>query len=558
MPLKFFCGINIKFTVMKKDIFKIILLVLILVLTNLVIVSKETVIEKITKNELKKPIDPNWEYVKNRLYSGKGETEYAYKINPLVNNAPILIELQYASQQDSLIINEIIDELKAVIPNRTIDYFKNFAGESFHNLRQTLSGKEDEILINGFSFYKLHFSTIELSFEKSNNTTLFDNIIETILPDGSRIERTNSLRDRGFSKFPDQVWLCLKDSLSKDERKKYIQYANVFFNKNLAKVYAILIIVVIAIAVFILIFSFFQNRTFKYSFLNYFLPLLCIWFHYINLYFIYDYLTKFDSFIGWDQNIVFSLIVAPLFALIGAFLLWLLEKLFIKKDTKLSFLLVQKISFTLLALIKEKDLELIQLKQVNAEAEVKLLQSQINPHFLYNALNSITSLALIDGVKTQKMAYALADLFKYSINSKGNKMTTISDELTMVKNYLNIEGIRFGERLKFKIEVDQSLDNMEIPMFIIQPLIENSVKHGISKIEDKGHISLTIVKTEKGIEISVLDNGPDFPEGLVSGHGLQTVFDLLRLSYGEQASLNWQNTPQKCITITIDNMTKND
>ena len=95
-------------------------------------------------------------------------------------------------------------------------------------------------------------------------------------------------------------------------------------------------------------------------------------------------------------------------------------------------------------------------------------------------------------------------------------------------------------------------------MFIIQPLIENSVKHGISKIEDKGHISLTIVKTEKGIEISVLDNGPDFPEGLVSGHGLQTVFDLLRLSYGEQASLNWQNTPQKCITITIDNMTKND
>ena len=89
-----------------------------------------------------------------------------------------------------------------------------------------------------------------------------------------------------------------------------------------------------------------------------------------------------------------------------------------------------------LSLIKEKDLELIQLKQVNAEAEVKLLQSQINPHFLYNALNSITSLALIDGVKTQKMAYALADLFKYSINSKGNKMTTISDELTMVKNYL--------------------------------------------------------------------------------------------------------------------------
>ena len=77
------------------------------------------------------------------------------------------------------------------------------------------------------------------------------------------------------------------------------------------------------------------------------------------------------------------------------------------------------------------------------------------------------------------------------------------------------------------------------------------MKHGISKNEGHGEIALKIEKSEKGINIVVEDNGPDFPDGLVSGHGLQTVYDLLRLSYGEEASMQWQNEPQKRITINI-------
>lgn len=202
-------------------------------------------------------------------------------------------------------------------------------------------------------------------------------------------------------------------------------------------------------------------------------------------------------------------------------------------------------------IITENEKKISNLRELKAKAELKSLQSQINPHFLYNSLNSIVSLAPIDAVKTQKMAHSLSDLFKYSINRKGKKMSTVKDEIEMVKSYLEIEKIRFGERLQFDIEVSKEIENYEIPLFLIQPLVENAVKHGISQKEGKGKIVLKIDKNTNKLIISVSDNGPNFPEGLVSGHGLQTVYDLLRLTYSENASLIWVNTPQKTITITI-------
>lgn len=640
---------------------KIILLIVILIVTDFTLVSK--------KSNIKNSQKENWEYVKNRLYSGKGDTEYVYKINALVKDAPILISLHSASEQDSLIVNEIIDELKVIIPNKKIDFFKNFAGKSFYNLEQTLSGKEDETLINGFSFYELRFSNIEFSFEKSNNTTVFDDLIETRLPDGSIIERINPPRNETYIELPNKVWLRLKETLSKDERKKYIKYellrtlcyiypnqshsrynyvkkgvfyapnympdktefnnqdifllqrlysnnflkqfksylyttyswryATTFLNKKLATLYAILIVGSIGILVFILLFGIFQNKIFKFSFFNYFLPILCVWIYYSNLSFIYRYLTDFNDPIDWEDTIIFGLIVVSVIALITSFLLWGLEKLFVKENSVFSLKLILKTVLTFLAfsipialififdghineginfffpsflifvalalgrglliylnhfsdsLVKEKEVELSHLKEINALAETKLLQSQINPHFLYNALNSIASLAPVDSQKTQKMAHSLSDLFKYSINRKGENMSTIKDEIEMVKTYLEIEKIRFGDRLQFTVEVDKDLENKEIPLFLVQPLIENAVKHGISKNVSEGKIILKIKKKEGDISISVSDNGPSFPEGLVSGHGLQTVYDLLRLSYKDKASLNWTNTPEKMISITI-------
>jgi sensor histidine kinase YesM len=206
------------------------------------------------------------------------------------------------------------------------------------------------------------------------------------------------------------------------------------------------------------------------------------------------------------------------------------------------------------SLVKERDIELSRLKEVNAQSELKLLQSHINPHFLYNALNSIAGLAHNNPDKTEKMALSLSNLFRYSINKKGQKMSTVKEEVLMVQNYLEIEKIRFGERLKFTLHVDEALENSQIPMYILQPLVENAIKHGISEIRGEGLITLEIKKELEAIVITVSDNGPDFPEGLVSGHGLQTIYDLLRLSYGDKASLKWQNTPKKQISILINEL----
>ncbi|MDD7915295.1 sensor histidine kinase [Polaribacter ponticola] len=199
----------------------------------------------------------------------------------------------------------------------------------------------------------------------------------------------------------------------------------------------------------------------------------------------------------------------------------------------------------------DNELKLSNLRELKTKAELKSLQAQINPHFLYNSLNSIASLAPIDAEKTQKMAHSLSDLFKYSINRKNENTGTIKEEIEMVKTYLEIEKIRFDKHLQFTIDVDKTLENYKIPLFLIQPLVENAVKHGISKNVDAGKINIKIQKNNDEIFISVNDNGPNFPDGLLSGHGLQTVYDLLRLNYDDKASLNWANTPQKAITITI-------
>lgn len=255
-----------------------------------------------------------------------------------------------------------------------------------------------------------------------------------------------------------------------------------------------------------------------------FLPFVCLL---IISFILKNVLSDQQDYYALSKMFLFLMAIASLRALIGYFI------------------------FKERNLIIENETKLANLRELKVKAELKSLQSQINPHFLYNSLNSIASLAPIDAQKTQKMAHSLSDLFKYSINRKDKKTNTILDEVNMVKTYLDIEKIRFGDRLQFTVDVDKNLENHEIPLFLIQPLVENAVKHGISKNEGVGKIGLKISKEQDEITISVGDNGPDFPEGLLSGHGLQTVFDLLRLTYGDKATLNWTNKPEKMIIITI-------
>src|SRR5207253_9320529 len=132
--------------------------------------------------------------------------------------------------------------------------------------------------------------------------------------------------------------------------------------------------------------------------------------------------------------------------------------------------------------------------------------------FLYNALNSIADLSITDGKKARKMTIALADLFRFSINYTNNNYSTVKDEVEMAEAYLQIEKIRFEDKLNYSIEVDEELNYYLLPRFILQPIVENAVKHGLKATGRLIRIILEIKSDDNGFLIIVADTGPQFPE----------------------------------------------
>ncbi len=202
--------------------------------------------------------------------------------------------------------------------------------------------------------------------------------------------------------------------------------------------------------------------------------------------------------------------------------------------------------------IKEKELDISRLSQLKTQAELQTLQSRINPHFLYNSLNSIASLIHIDPDKAEDMTMKLSKLFRYSINTQNENTTTIKEEIEIVKTYLEIEKVRFADRINFKIDAEPTLHLRHIPRFILQPLVENSLKHGLANMVEGGLMHLEIKENEKEeLEIIIADNGAPFPEELQAGYGLQSTYEKLQLLYGTNYQLHIANEPKKHIKIII-------
>jgi sensor histidine kinase YesM len=202
--------------------------------------------------------------------------------------------------------------------------------------------------------------------------------------------------------------------------------------------------------------------------------------------------------------------------------------------------------------LKEKELEITKLTEQKTKAELDALHSRINPHFLYNALNSLAGLAHENAGQTEKMALALSKLFRYNINKENETYTTLKEEMEMTRTYLEIEKMRFNDKLDFVLEITPDLENMQIPRFLIQPLVENSIKHGLSKITKKGVVIVSVKEQDSNLVISVQDNGPAFPEDLLSGYGLQSIYDKLDLLYSDRYKIQFNNGDEKNITITLE------
>lgn len=217
--------------------------------------------------------------------------------------------------------------------------------------------------------------------------------------------------------------------------------------------------------------------------------------------------------------------------------------------TLILFYHLQKISAE--ALLQAKEMEVMKLNQSKTQAELQALQSKINPHFLYNALNSIVSLIHEDPDKAEDMTLKLSKLFRYSINSMQENFCLVKEEVEILNTYLDIEKVRFGSRINFKIEVPDELKGKMVPRFLLQPLVENALKHGLKDVRENGEIKVMITKNEQQLELFIYDNGIPFPAQLEAGYGLQSTFDKLQLLYKDNYDLQMNNSPSKHIKISI-------
>lgn len=201
--------------------------------------------------------------------------------------------------------------------------------------------------------------------------------------------------------------------------------------------------------------------------------------------------------------------------------------------------------------IKEKEMQLLKLNEQKTQSDLRALQAQINPHFLYNALNSITSLINEEPDKAEEMTIKLSKLFRYSLNTQETNFVSVKEEMEIVKTYLDIEKVRFGNRISFKIDADKNILQIMIPRFLLQPLVENALKHGLSHKTGGGLLKVNIARKNEKILITVQDNGSPFPEPMLYGYGLQGTHDKLNLLYGDSWKMIFVNEPEKKIIIEL-------
>jgi sensor histidine kinase YesM len=204
--------------------------------------------------------------------------------------------------------------------------------------------------------------------------------------------------------------------------------------------------------------------------------------------------------------------------------------------------------------LREKELNEERLEGLRTRAELDALQAKINPHFLFNTLNSIASLISENPAVAESTVEKLSELFRYTLQRSGNNTVRLSEELEIVRSYLEIEKVRFGDRLRFEIRSDESLNDFQIPPLLIQPLVENSIKHGIAAEPLGGSVDVEARRKGNSCIVTVTDSGKGFAAaGEDAGFGLKSIRERLNLLYGDRASLRVQEgTSQVQITIPID------
>lgn len=186
------------------------------------------------------------------------------------------------------------------------------------------------------------------------------------------------------------------------------------------------------------------------------------------------------------------------------------------------------------------------LSEAALKSELAALKAQLNPHFLYNVFNTISASVPPEQERTREMIAQLSDLFRYQLQASTSELVPLKEELDFVRSYLDLEKARFGDRLQVRMDVPMDLYNWMVPPMILQPLVENSIKHGISSLIEGGEISIKIRKKGEGIEFEVADTGvgvPDKSKLFNMGVGLTNTKLRLEKQYGSEMQIT-DNVPR--------------
>ncbi len=184
---------------------------------------------------------------------------------------------------------------------------------------------------------------------------------------------------------------------------------------------------------------------------------------------------------------------------------------------------------------KDKLIRESELKALVKESQLTSLKSQINPHFLFNSLNSISSLTMISPEKAQDMVINLSDFLRYSISHSAEILTHLEDEMKNIHRYLNIEKIRFGKKLIIEEHIDDNCNKLKLPGLILQPIMENAIKYGVYESTDKSKINIRCRCNDELLEVVVSnDYDPDYQTKKGEGIGLRNVASRLKIQYGSE------------------------
>lgn len=194
-----------------------------------------------------------------------------------------------------------------------------------------------------------------------------------------------------------------------------------------------------------------------------------------------------------------------------------------------------------------------------SRSELKALRAQINPHFLFNALNAIAGLIPRRPGRAEETVEQLAEVFRYTLKGSDKEWTRLEDEMEFVRAYLDVEKARFGKRLAARIELEPGLADVRIPTMLVQTLVENAVKHGIMRIRARGEIGVRAFRRAGRIRIEVSDNGPGWGHEMKpgeipastkgSGFGLRSVKERLAGHFEERAELDLTRDDSRGLTI---------